>query len=322
MAGRGRVPARGRARRRRSELRHPGREARRPPHQRDRARQGGAGQARGRGPHRPARLRGPAAVCRGTRSCMRGTRHRARRRPGRTCGTPPRRAVATRGARSALRTQGEGRAKKITAQPRTLAVLWWSRYLLIVGSRQRRRSLRKCPCDKLKRSLRGTCNRPQEGNAMGNSMLKWTALSLGFLLATTAAHAQSYPSKTITIIVTAAAGGVSDVVARGIGQRLSEAWGQQVAIENKGGGAHIIGAQAVAKAPPDGHTLLVAEAGTFVLNPTLYPKDKLAYDTEKDIAPITGLVRINQALIANNGIAAQNVRELIELANKKPSRIP
>ena len=59
----------------------------------------------------------------------------------------------------------------------------------------------------------------------------------------------------------------------------------------------------------------------LMLNPTLYPKDKLAYDTEKDIAPITGLVRINQALIANNGLAAQNVRELIDLANKKPGEI-
>src|SRR3954454_22918087 len=135
--------------------------------------------------------------------------------------------------------------------------------------------------------------------------------SLACLLGATAAHAQTYPSKTITIVVTAAAGGVSDVVARAVGQRLQEDWGQQVVIENKGGGAHIIGAQQVAKAAPDGHTLLVAEAGTFVLNPTLYAKEKLAYDTEKDIALVTGLVRVNQAMIANNGLAANNVRELI-----------
>src|SRR5215207_7871465 len=104
-------------------------------------------------------------------------------------------------------------------------------------------------------------------------MTKWIGalLSLGYLMGATAAHAQgqSYPSKTITIVVTAAAGGVSDVVARAVGQRLSEVWGQQVVIDNKGGGAHIIGAQMAAKAPPDGHTLLVAEAGTYVLNPTL-----------------------------------------------------
>jgi tripartite-type tricarboxylate transporter receptor subunit TctC len=154
-------------------------------------------------------------------------------------------------------------------------------------------------------------------------MTKWlcAALSLGCVLGVDAAQAQTYPSKTITIVVTAAAGGVSDVVARAVGQRLGEAWGQQVVIDNKGGGAHIIGAQMVAKAAPDGHTLLVAEAGTYILNPTLYPKDKLSYDTEKDLAPITGLVRINQALIANNGLAATNVRELLDLAAKKPGEI-
>ncbi len=154
-------------------------------------------------------------------------------------------------------------------------------------------------------------------------MTKWIGalLSLSWLLAAATAHAQSYPSKPITIVVTAAAGGVSDVVARAIGQRLTAAWGQQVVIDNKGGGAHIIGGQMVAKATPDGHTLLVAEAGTFVLNPTIYPKEKLSYDTEKDLLPITGLVRINQALIANNRLPVANVRELFELANRKPGEI-
>src|SRR5438093_11490844 len=111
-------------------------------------------------------------------------------------------------------------------------------------------------------------------------MAKWIGALLASLLAATAAQAQTYPSKTITIVVTAAAGGVSDVVARAIGQRLSEAWGQQVVIDNKGGGAHIIGGQMVAKAPPDGHTLLVAEAGTFALNPILHPTETRSYDTE------------------------------------------
>jgi tripartite-type tricarboxylate transporter receptor subunit TctC len=146
-------------------------------------------------------------------------------------------------------------------------------------------------------------------------------VSLGCLLAASAAPAQTYPSKQITLVVTAAAGGVTDVVARAIGQRLAENWGQQVVIENRGGAAHILGAQAVAKAMPDGHTLMIAEAGTFVLNPTLYAKDKLAYDTEKDLLPITGLVRINQALIASNGFAGNNVRELIELASRRPGDI-
>src|SRR5437870_11914791 len=135
------------------------------------------------------------------------------------------------------------------------------------------------------------------------------------------ADAQSYPTRAITITVTAAAGGVTDVVARAIGQRLSESWGQQVVIENKGGGAHVVGAQTVAKATPDGHSLLLAEAGTFVINPMLYGKGKLPYDEEKDFAPITGIVRINQALLGHPSLPANNVRELIALAKKKPGEL-
>src|SRR5215475_5612328 len=138
------------------------------------------------------------------------------------------------------------------------------------------------------------------------------------LALTSSAQAQSYPTRPITITVTAAAGGVTDVVARALGQRLSEAWGQQVVIENKGGAAHVVGAQSVAKAAPDGYSLLVAEAGTFVINPTLYGKGKLPYDEEKDFAPITGIVRINQALLGHPSVPAKNVSELIALAKQKP----
>ena len=93
--------------------------------------------------------------------------------------------------------------------------------------------------------------------------MKRLALTLLACLAgSTGAAAQSYPTRTITLTVTAAAGGVTDVVARALGQRLSESWGQQVVIENKGGAAHVVGAQSVAKAAPDGYSLLVAEAGS------------------------------------------------------------
>ncbi|HEY7661645.1 MAG TPA: tripartite tricarboxylate transporter substrate binding protein [Xanthobacteraceae bacterium] len=152
-------------------------------------------------------------------------------------------------------------------------------------------------------------------------MRRPTLILLAGLAGVSAAQAQSYPSRTITITVTAAAGGVTDVVARAIGQRLSEAWGQQVVIENKGGAAHVVGAQSVAKAAPDGYSLLVAEAGTFVINPTLYGKGKLPYDEEKDFAPITGLVRINQALLGTTSLPANNVRELIALAKQKPGEL-
>jgi tripartite-type tricarboxylate transporter receptor subunit TctC len=145
-----------------------------------------------------------------------------------------------------------------------------------------------------------------------------TLILLACVGGATAAQAQSYPARTITLTVTAAAGGVTDVVARALGQRLSETWGQQVVIENKGGAAHVVGAQAVAKATPDGYSLLVAEAGTFTINPTLYGKGKLPYDEEKDFAPITGIVRINQALLGHAALPANSVSEVIELAKKKP----
>ncbi|HYZ44797.1 MAG TPA: tripartite tricarboxylate transporter substrate binding protein [Xanthobacteraceae bacterium] len=141
---------------------------------------------------------------------------------------------------------------------------------------------------------------------------------LACLAAAGTARAQSYPARTITLTVTAAAGGVTDVVARALGQRLAEAWGQQVVIENKGGAAHVVGAQSVAKAAPDGYSLLVAEAGTFTINPTLYGKGKLPYDEETDFIPITGIVRINQALLGHPSLPAGSVRELIALAKERP----
>ena len=144
---------------------------------------------------------------------------------------------------------------------------------------------------------------------------------LACLAGAAAAQAQSYPTRTITLTVTAAAGGVTDVVARALGERLSQTWGQQVVIENKGGAAHVVGAQSVAKAAPDGYSLLVAEAGTFTINPTLYGKGKLPYDEEKDFIPITGIVRINQALLGHPSLPANDVRELIELAHKTPGEL-
>jgi tripartite-type tricarboxylate transporter receptor subunit TctC len=92
-------------------------------------------------------------------------------------------------------------------------------------------------------------------------------------------------------------------------------------VENKGGAAHVVGAQSVAKAAPDGYSLLVAEAGTFTVNPILYGKGKLPYDEEKDFTPITGIVRINQALLGHPSLPANNVRELIALTKTKPGEL-
>jgi tripartite-type tricarboxylate transporter receptor subunit TctC len=154
-------------------------------------------------------------------------------------------------------------------------------------------------------------------------MTRWLGalIVLGWLTSAAGAQAQSYPSRPITIVVTAAAGGVTDVVARAIGQELGEAWNTQVIIENKGGAAHVLGAQAVAKATPDGHTLMVAEAGTFTINPTLYAQGRLPYDAEKDFIPVTGLVRINQALLAKKALPVSTPADLIALAKQKPNEL-
>ena len=131
----------------------------------------------------------------------------------------------------------------------------------------------------------------------------------------------AYPSRQVTLVVTSVPGGVTDVVGRALAQQLGKDWGQEVIVENKGGAAHIIGAEAVAKAAPDGYTLLVGESGTFTVNPTLLPKDKVPYDVDKDFTPITGLVRIYQSILAAKSLPAANVAELIALAKQKPGQL-
>ena len=150
-------------------------------------------------------------------------------------------------------------------------------------------------------------------------MKKWQyslAAALWLSAASVIAHAESYPNKPVTLVVTAAPGGVTDILARTLGQRLSKIWGQQVLVENKPGASNQIGAAFVANSVPDGYTMLVSPEATFVVNPWLYKN--LPYDPVKDFVPITGLVSISQALITNPSVPAQNMRELIELAKAKP----
>jgi len=154
-------------------------------------------------------------------------------------------------------------------------------------------------------------------------MTKWLSITvaLAVICAATTARAQAnppqanppqaYPPRPVTIVVTAAAGGLTDLVARGVGQQLSELWGKPVVIENKGGAGHNIGAAAVAKALPDGLTLMVSESGTFVSNPFLYAKGSLPYDAETDFAPVSGLASYTQALITHPSLGVRNVAELI-----------
>jgi tripartite-type tricarboxylate transporter receptor subunit TctC len=133
------------------------------------------------------------------------------------------------------------------------------------------------------------------------------------------ALAQSYPSKPIHIVVPYAPGGITDILARALGQQLSEAWGQQVIIENKPGANSQVGAEYAAKAVPDGYTLLVSADTTFVMNPHFYSKSN--FDPVNDFVPVSGLGISPQALAVHPSIPAQTLGELIELAKNKPGEI-
>ena len=146
------------------------------------------------------------------------------------------------------------------------------------------------------------------------------ALTLACIgLSAAPAHAQAYPSKPVTIVVTLAAGGAADVIARAVAQRLTEEWGQPVVVENKGGANNQVGTTAVARSAPDGYTLLLTPEHTFTVNPYLYRK--LSYDPAKDFIPVTGLVSISQALVVHPSLAMQNVGDLIAAAREKPGGI-
>ncbi|HXZ21322.1 MAG TPA: tripartite tricarboxylate transporter substrate binding protein [Pseudolabrys sp.] len=145
------------------------------------------------------------------------------------------------------------------------------------------------------------------------------AASLWLCMAPAVAHSESYPSKPVTLVVTAAPGGVTDILARALGQRLGKIWGQQVIVENKPGASNQIGAAFVANSAPDGYTMLVSPEATFVINPWLYKN--LPYDPVKDFVPVTGLISISQALITNPSLPAKDMKELIAFAKKRPDEL-
>jgi tripartite-type tricarboxylate transporter receptor subunit TctC len=144
------------------------------------------------------------------------------------------------------------------------------------------------------------------------------ALALFGCLIAVSAQAQIFPSKPITIVVPAAPGGVTDVMARLIAQRFTTAWNQQVIVENRSGANHAIGAAMVGKAAPDGHMMMVGAETVFVINPALH--SKLPYDVN-EFTPVTGLVRVNQGLLATPTLPVNTIAELIALAKQKPGEI-
>jgi tripartite-type tricarboxylate transporter receptor subunit TctC len=133
---------------------------------------------------------------------------------------------------------------------------------------------------------------------------------------TSPATAQTYPSRQITLIVPFAPGGPADFIGRLIGLKLSEDLGQQVVVDNRSGANTIVGAQAVARAKPDGYTLLLAIDGTLVMNPYLYPN--LPYDPFKDFVPVAQVAAVPSALTANIKVPANTLKEVIETEKAKP----
>jgi tripartite-type tricarboxylate transporter receptor subunit TctC len=151
-------------------------------------------------------------------------------------------------------------------------------------------------------------------------LLRFSAMAVIWLGIAGGALAQSYPSRAIRLVVPfPPGGGPADILARIIAQKMSESFGQQVIVDNKPGANTIIGAEAVAKAPPDGYTLLMAIDSTLTMNPTLY--SKLPYDPIRDFDPVSLIAIVPTMLVVNKDVPVNNVRELIALAKSRPGQI-
>lgn len=149
------------------------------------------------------------------------------------------------------------------------------------------------------------------------------SLALGLSLLWTVAfgpqaQAQAFPDRTVTLVIPFAAGGSTDVVGRIVAAKMSDILGQQVIVQNVGGGGGSIGATNVAKADPDGYTIIMGTIATHTLNPLML-KTK-PYDAEKDFAPISLLVIVPNVLIVNPELPAKNVKELIDLLKANPEQ--
>jgi len=128
-----------------------------------------------------------------------------------------------------------------------------------------------------------------------------------------------YPVKPIRLVVPFTPGGSTDILARAIGQELTKAWGQAVVVENVPGAGGSLGADKVAKAAPDGYTLLMGHIGTLAVNPSLYPA--LPYDPIRSFAPVAWVARVPNVLVVNPQVAARSVKELVALAKSRPGQL-
>jgi tripartite-type tricarboxylate transporter receptor subunit TctC len=131
--------------------------------------------------------------------------------------------------------------------------------------------------------------------------------------------AQAWPAKPVHIVAPYPAGGTSDILARTLGQKLSEIWGQSIIVDNKPGANGNVGADFVAKAAPDGYTLLLCDVGALAISPSVYTS--LPFDPNKDFAPVTMVAYSPHILAVNPELPVKSVRELIDLAKAKPGKL-
>ena len=132
--------------------------------------------------------------------------------------------------------------------------------------------------------------------------------------------AQAYPTKPIRIVASYPPGGTNDFVARSVGQKLSEMLGQQVLVDNRSGAGGNIGADIVAKSPPDGYTILLAPVSPMAINVSLYGR-KLPFDPERDFAPITLVAKVPLVIVVHPGVPAKTLQEFIALARSRPGKM-
>lgn len=150
-------------------------------------------------------------------------------------------------------------------------------------------------------------------------MIRGIAFGLTTLCLATAAHAQTFPSRTVTIVSPYQAGGTSDIIARILAQKLSERFGQNVVIENRPGANGTIGVNQVIRAEPDGHTVLAVASSALTLNPIFYKS--LSYDVGRDLAPITRTGQVTNVLVVHPSVPAKDLKELVALAKQKPGEL-
>src|SRR5881227_369126 len=143
--------------------------------------------------------------------------------------------------------------------------------------------------------------------------------ALAIVAAPVAIGQAAYPTKPVRIVVPFPAGGTTDIIARATAQKLSEAWGQQVIVDNRPGAAGNIGAELVAKAAPNGYTLLMGTVGTHAINASLYAK--MPYDHVKDFAPVILVAGVPNVLVVNPQVPVNSVPELIAYAKANPGKL-